>query len=344
MNKARIGRATTRRAGVSLALMAMGLLAGPGSAAAHGGDNTKIHGCFGASNGKIDIVGANEACKKNDTALDWPAVDTNTTYSAGSGLALSPSNVFSVTGAPWGGLTGVPAGFADGVDNVGSSHVQWNDIDGIPAGFADNVDDVDSDVAWQDIADIPADLLDGDDDGSTAVAAHRSELAANDGAPNETGDPVSFTKVKDLGSVAGGRILGSFVQDGTLHSQDVADGTLQGQDIADGTLQGQDIADGAISGSKLSGVVQMTTDFVDPPSIAANTRAAVTMTGGLLTGVKPNDLVTVSPPALLEPGLIFTGSDVLLPGVVTLYLYNISAAPIDGSAQTWTVRRLITDD
>jgi hypothetical protein len=334
MNKARIGRATTRRAGVSLALMAMGLLAGPGSAAAHGGDTTKIHGCFGASNGKIDIVGANEACKKNDTALDWPAVDTNTTYSAGSGLALSPSNVFSVTGAPWSGLTGVPAGFADGVDNVGSSDVQWDDIDGIPAGFADNVDDVDSEVAWEDIEDIPTDLLDGDDDGSTAVAAHKSELAANDGAPNEAGDPVSFTKVKDLGSVAGGRILGSFVQDGTLQSQDVANGTLLGQDIADG----------AISGSKLSGVVQTTVDFVDPPSIAANTRAAVTMTGGLLTGVKPNDLVTVSPPAALEPGLVFTGSDVLLPGVVTLYLYNVSGAPIDGSSQTWTVRRLITVD
>jgi len=42
--------------------------------------------------------------------------DTNTTYTAGTGLSLSGTQ-FSVTGAPWSGLTGVPAGFADGVDN-----------------------------------------------------------------------------------------------------------------------------------------------------------------------------------------------------------------------------------
>jgi len=42
--------------------------------------------------------------------------DTNTTYTASTGLALNGTE-FSVTGAPWSGLTGVPAGFADGVDN-----------------------------------------------------------------------------------------------------------------------------------------------------------------------------------------------------------------------------------
>jgi hypothetical protein len=43
--------------------------------------------------------------------------DDNTTYTAGSGLDLTGTQ-FSVTGAPWAGLTGVPAGFADGVDDT----------------------------------------------------------------------------------------------------------------------------------------------------------------------------------------------------------------------------------
>ena len=55
-------------------------------------------------------------------------VDDNTTYSAGSGLALSDTT-FSVTGAPWSGLTGVPVGFADGVDN----DTVYTDVDALAA-------------------------------------------------------------------------------------------------------------------------------------------------------------------------------------------------------------------
>ncbi len=63
--------------------------------------------------------------------MDIPAgfadgVDNDTTYTAGSGLALVGTE-FSVTGAPWSGLTGVPAGFADGVDDTGSDwHLTGN--------------------------------------------------------------------------------------------------------------------------------------------------------------------------------------------------------------------------
>lgn len=42
------------------------------------------------------------------------------TYSAGTGLTLS-NNEFSVANAPWSALTGIPAGFADGVDNDGGT-------------------------------------------------------------------------------------------------------------------------------------------------------------------------------------------------------------------------------
>ena len=66
------------------------------------------------------------------------------------------------------------------------------------------------------------------------------------------------------------------------------------------------------------------------------------MTSPFLSGVKPSDLVTVSPPASLEPGVLFTGSDVLLDGVVTLYLNNVTATAIDPGAQTWKIRHLDT--
>ena len=94
-----------------------------GLASAHGGDATKVHACVVPASGTIRIVGAEGTCEKNETALDWTR-NAGATYSAGFGLALSPGNEFSVTGAPWGGLTGVPAGFLDNSDDDGSQKVQ----------------------------------------------------------------------------------------------------------------------------------------------------------------------------------------------------------------------------
>lgn len=63
--------------GVGLALgviLASGIVAG--LAAAHGGDATKVHACvsrglLGVGAGSVRIVGANENCSGNETALDW---------------------------------------------------------------------------------------------------------------------------------------------------------------------------------------------------------------------------------------------------------------------------------
>ena len=93
-----------------------------GLAGAHGGDSSKVHACVVPASGTIRIVEPGQSCRDNETALDWTS-NAGGTYSAGSGLALSAHNEFSVTGAPWSGLTGVPAGFADGVDNDGSGQV-----------------------------------------------------------------------------------------------------------------------------------------------------------------------------------------------------------------------------
>ena len=82
-------------------------------------------------------------------------------------------------GVAWGEIGAMPAGFADGVDNVGEgSASDWSEITGIPAGFADGTDDgittetdptvaasVKDGVAWSEIGSRPAGLDDGDDVG-----------------------------------------------------------------------------------------------------------------------------------------------------------------------------------
>ena len=69
----------------------------------------------------------------------------------------------------WSNLTGVPAGFADGIDDVGSS--DWNDLTNVPADIADG-DDVDTD--WNNLTDVPAGFADGIDDvGVGDIAANQ---------------------------------------------------------------------------------------------------------------------------------------------------------------------------
>lgn len=81
--------------------------------------------------------------------------DGNTTYTAGNGLTLFGTE-FSVLGAPWSGLWGVPLGFLDGIDNdttytpgfglilAGTTFTvtgaPWSGLTGVPADFSDGVD------------------------------------------------------------------------------------------------------------------------------------------------------------------------------------------------------------
>ena len=317
---------------MSPVLAAAALAIGAGPAGAHGGDAALVHSCIGGG-GNVKIIAADESCKNNEVALDWSrdagGGGGGTTYTAGSGLSLSPANEFSVTGAPWGGLTGVPAGFADGVDDEG------------PA------------VTWGNLTGIPSDLLDGDDDGSAAVGVLRSDLADANGVPNASGNLVSFSRIKDLtSSVSGdGRITGEFVRDDSIEGQDIRNGTITASDlagsdaagaivvgavtsekIADGTIQARDLASGV-----LDRIVTMTSP--NPTSILAGARAAVEVP---VHGVDPFDIVVVSPPASLNGGLVFAGSDVLAPGTVTIYLHNITGAPIELGPQAWTIRQLRT--
>ena len=291
-------------------LAAAALAIGAGPAGAHGGDAALVHSCIDNA-GNVKIVAATATCKQNELPLDWArnAGAAGPTYSAGSGLSLSPTNEFSVTGAPWGGLSDVPAGFADGVDNEGP------------------------DLTWGNLTGIPSDLLDGDNDGSAAVGALATQLATDDGVPDQSGDPVSFSKIKDLTTTSGdGRITGEFVRNGSLTAGDLAERTITGSRIATGSIDSDHLAPGVLDRI-------VTTTSVDANPIVAGDRVAVEVP---LAGVDPLDIVVVSPPALLDDGLVFAGSDVLVPGTVTIYLHNITAGAIDPPTQTWTIRQLKT--
>jgi hypothetical protein len=83
---------------------------------------------------------------------------------------------FHALGAPWSGLSGVPAGFADGIDddttysagnqlNLGGT--TFNVIEGAGSGLdADLLDGQDGShyLDWGNLANVPADIADGDDD------------------------------------------------------------------------------------------------------------------------------------------------------------------------------------
>ncbi|MBU2053078.1 MAG: hypothetical protein KJ721_02435 [Nanoarchaeota archaeon] len=66
-------------------------------------------------------------------------------HSAGEIVEADPTVLASVKdGVSWSEISSMPAGFADGVDDAGStvSSLPWSSITGKPAGFADGVDDV----------------------------------------------------------------------------------------------------------------------------------------------------------------------------------------------------------
>lgn len=63
----------------------------------------------------------------------------------------------------WGNMTGIPSGFADGVDDTASS-IDWTALTGIPSGFSDGVDDTASSIKWTALTSVPAGFADGTDD------------------------------------------------------------------------------------------------------------------------------------------------------------------------------------
>jgi hypothetical protein len=77
---------------LGVGLAALGLVT---FASAHGGDTSLIHACVKDNNGGIHIVGADEQCKNNETALDW-----NQTGSQGATGPQGPAGPIGPQGEP----------------------------------------------------------------------------------------------------------------------------------------------------------------------------------------------------------------------------------------------------
>jgi hypothetical protein len=119
--------------------------------------------------------------------------DVGPMYGAGAGLSLTGttfSTDFGGTGSAvtsarsdhtqdWTTITGVPAGFADGIDDTGGVPT-WASIIGIPAGFADGTDDVGGPPAWSSITGVPAGFADGNDANDQSVLQTQTVTSAAD--------------------------------------------------------------------------------------------------------------------------------------------------------------------
>jgi len=139
-----------------------------------------------------------------------PGIETGkyTTLKPRQALTATPFANYA-SKAPWSGLTGVPAGFSDGVDNdttytagdglalVGNEFsvtgAPWSGLTGVPAGFADGTDNntlyhagsglvlVGNEFSvtgapWSGLTGVPAGFADGVDDNTTYTAGDGLEL------------------------------------------------------------------------------------------------------------------------------------------------------------------------
>jgi hypothetical protein len=145
---------------------------------------------------------------------------------------------------------------ADGTPpNQGSNRVHWDNLNGLPAGFADAVDDTGSGVSDHG-------ALEGLADDDHPQYALRVDLNEDDGTPpnqgsnrvhwdNLVGMPAGFADGSDDGSTGSGPVTGAEVVDSTLTGADVARMSLVGGHLAPGTVTGNEIALETVTGDNI---------------------------------------------------------------------------------------------
>ena len=85
------------------------------------------------------------------------------------------------------------------------------------------------------------------------------------------------------------------------------------------------------AGSPVTGV-RFGTVAVDPPSIAANTTANVTVT---VSGLTTSDKAWVTPVNALEDGLVAESAEVTAANTLSIGIRNTTGAAIDGASRNW---------
>ena len=149
----------------------------------------------------------------------------------------------SATAAPWGGLTGVPSGFADDVDN----DTQYTAGDGLMLGGISN-------TVFSVITDgITANMVGFNYAGSVSEGGPASDLNCAI-APCVSASEVDTVALNALYVEEGqaNSITSGMITDGQVTSADIADGTVASADIADGTVASADIADGTITSADVN--------------------------------------------------------------------------------------------
>ena len=68
----------------------------------------------------------------------------------------------------WSAIRGMPACFADNIDNVATS-IGWSSITGMPGGFSDGIDNDTTDTNWENLTNVPAGFSDGIDNTSSPL-------------------------------------------------------------------------------------------------------------------------------------------------------------------------------
>lgn len=177
----------------------------------------------------------------------------NTAYGWGNHAGLYRPNTYITA---WGEVTGKPAGFADGVDNVDD---------------ADN--DITNEIQALSISSSNLSLSKGG--GTVAIPGDNWGIQAvvTDAAMTGNGTTAAPLKIADNG------ITSAKIQDGTIVVADLANNSVTTEKIADGTIVNADIADNGIGSSKIQDASVGTADIAGSAittALIANNAVTVT--------------------------------------------------------------------
>jgi hypothetical protein len=198
----------------------------------------------------------------------------------------------------WSAITGIPVGFADGIDDdytdeealaaVGAAgYITESEIvtaindsgEPISVTYAAEA----GEVAWDDVSGVPADLADGDD-GTTYTAGSGVDL---------TGDEISIVtstvqqRVADI--CPAGSSIRAINADGTVICEEDDVGTGSGGGDVESVYAGD-----GLNGGGLSGPLTLTVDFAGTGAATTVARSDHTHDGSEITGVVPTATVALS--------------------------------------------------
>jgi hypothetical protein len=309
--------------GVVSACLTMAVFGATNAAADH--DANAIHACTN-SQGNVRIVSSASECRDSETAIEW-----------------------SQAGAP--GPQG-PAGEPGPKGDKGDTGDQGPA--GIPCAIPGCVTTQDLANGSVTSAKIAFGAVTTDKLAFSAVTSDK--LAPSSVATGHLGfGAVTTDKLANFAvttdKLSNGAVTTDKLANSAVTTEKLATDSVTAAKLANAAVTTDKLASGAVTEQRVAPTLltslvteaelasrrNVATVFEFPESVPAGSRAALIVP---VTGIQPEDLAVVSPPATLPQNLLFVGSDVLQPGEVTVYLYNPTAEAISTGFQTWKVRYL----